>query len=65
MSIFSGYERARAKKLGELHAENQQLRTVVVSLGAALLREVALDSVARQRPERANAFSPAQRAIER
>lgn len=45
----------RELKIEELEAENQQLRAVVVSLSAALLREGALASVARQPLERADA----------
>ena len=45
----------RDQKIKELETENQQLRTALASLGAALLREVAFDAVARQRLERANA----------
>jgi hypothetical protein len=41
--------------LDELKAENQQLRAAVVSLSAALLREVALDSGVHQPLERAAA----------
>jgi hypothetical protein len=39
--------------IDELKAENQQLRTVLFSLSAALLREVGLETVARR------AFEPA------
>ncbi len=45
----------RELKIDELQAENDRLRTAVVLLSAALLREAALDSVARQPPDRANA----------
>jgi hypothetical protein len=42
----------RELKIKEPEAENQQLQAVVVALGAALLRDVAVDSVARQPFER-------------
>jgi hypothetical protein len=38
----------REPKIGELNAENQQLRAAVASLAAALLRDAAADSVARE-----------------
>lgn len=45
----------RDQKIDELEAENQKLRAVVASLSAALLRDVALQAVARQPLERAAA----------
>jgi hypothetical protein len=45
----------REQKIDELEAENQRLRTVVISLSGALLRDVALRVVAGQPLERANA----------
>jgi hypothetical protein len=42
-------------KIEELQAENQQLRIVLASLSAALLRQVAPDTVTPQPQETANA----------
>ena len=45
----------REPKIDELRAENQQLRLVVASLSAALLRDAALELLARQPNETPNA----------
>jgi hypothetical protein len=51
-------------KIDELKAENQRLRAAVVSLSAALLREAALDSLARHPFESADAVGLVREAEE-